>query len=314
MNSPKTPELSVLLVVHNMRREASRTIFSALPPYQKGISLEDYEVLILENGSSEPLEADFVESLPKNVRYLPVPEPSPSPGHALNWGARQARSPRLLFLIDGARILSDRLVERGLHHLSRAPEAFVYTLGWHLGPSNQTRSIKTGYSPGVEDTLLKKADWQSEPDRLFDISTLAGSCAHGPFRPIAESNAFFVGRELFERMGGYDERFQMPGGSLCNLELFERYATRENAVNILLLSEATFHQVHGGAATSNRYSWDQVCAEYQEIFGRSYRRPAYDTLFADWPRTSGFHTLFPDLPRTSVYTMVRKALKRITGR
>jgi len=289
--------LSILIIIYNMRREAPRTIFSALPPYQKDVCIDDYEVLVLENGSTEPLGADYIKGLPKNVRYLPVPNPSASPVAALNWGAEQARSDNLLFCIDGARIFSDKLISRGICQLEHNPEAFVYTLGWHLGPDVQMRSIKNGYNQDVEDAILANVNWRLDPDRLFEVSVLAGSSANGPFRPISESNSFFITRALFESTGGYDERFQMPGGSLCNLEFFQRYITRKNALNILLLSEGSFHQVHGGAATGGVYNWAEMHAEYERIFARPFLQPDYNTLFADWPRKAAFKTMCNTLLR-----------------
>ena len=86
-------------------------------------------------------------------------------------------------------------------------------------------------------------------------------------------------KELFERIGGYDERFTSPGAGFANLELFHRYTTRPNARNVCLLSEGTFHQVHGGIATSGRVKADVFEAEYQGIFGRPYARPDYEALY-----------------------------------
>ncbi|NDD63778.1 MAG: hypothetical protein EBZ36_07345, partial [Acidobacteria bacterium] len=37
-----------------MAREAPRTILSALPPYQKNVTASDYEVIVVDNGSTEP--------------------------------------------------------------------------------------------------------------------------------------------------------------------------------------------------------------------------------------------------------------------
>ena len=75
-------KLSVLIVVYNMPREAPRTIISALSPYQKNVVFDDYEILILDNGSSRKLDSQFVAELPKNVRVLDVPNPNGSPGDA----------------------------------------------------------------------------------------------------------------------------------------------------------------------------------------------------------------------------------------
>lgn len=289
------PRISILLVVYNMPREAPRTIQSILPPYQKGIEIGDYEVLILDNGSSEPLPPDFTENLPSNVRLINIREPDGSPGRALNIGADMARSGNLMFCIDGARILSDRLIEKSIKALERFPTAFVYTMGWHLGPDVQMRSINKGYNQVVEDKLLEEANWLMEPDNLFNVSVLAGSSSGGIARPISESNAFCISRKLFEEIGGYHTGFKIPGGSTSNLELFERYVTRHDALNICLLSEGTFHQIHGGSATSNPKKIPEYFDEYKNILGKSYVRPQFETMFLGRPRLSAMRSLFgPD--------------------
>ena len=53
-----------------MPREAPRTIHSALPPYQKDVSVNDYEVLMLDNGSSEKLPDSFIANLPSTPYLL----------------------------------------------------------------------------------------------------------------------------------------------------------------------------------------------------------------------------------------------------
>ena len=288
--------LAILIVVYNMRREAPRTVFSALPPYQKDVSADDYEVLILENGSTAPLPESYIAALPRNVRYLSVPDPRPSPVQALNWGVTQTTAENLLVCIDGARILSDRLVSAGLEQLDRHPDAFVYTPGYHLGPDVQTRSVPAGYDQDAEDVLLSDANWQNHPDRRFDISTRAESSAGAPFARIAESNAFLLSRRLFEEVGGYDPRFRMPGGSYCNLELFARYVTRPDALNIMLWGEGSFHQVHGGVATNNVLPERQMQAEFERVMGHKFVLPDYETLFAGWPCDSSRRVLTkPDL-------------------
>ncbi|PCJ15711.1 MAG: hypothetical protein COB04_12680, partial [Gammaproteobacteria bacterium] len=44
-------KLSIILIAYNMQRAAPRSIQSLLAPYQQGIDANDYEVLVIENGS-----------------------------------------------------------------------------------------------------------------------------------------------------------------------------------------------------------------------------------------------------------------------
>lgn len=268
-----------------MTREAPRTILSASLPYQRAVAAEDVEVIVVDNGSTSALPDGYRETLPPTVRVVEMPSPQPSPVFAMNWAAREFAQGRILmFAIDGARIFSNGLYAATLRAIDLIEDAFVYTLAWHLGPNVQMTSVRQGYTPEVEDRLLQTADWPQNADALFDISVLAGSSARGFFMPILESNAFAVSRSLFERVGGYDERFTSPGGGLANLEIFRRYTTRTNARNVCLFSEGTFHQVHGGVATSNLLSWDHFSAEYQGVFGHPYEPPTYETLYFGRPR------------------------------
>jgi hypothetical protein len=265
-----------------MQREAPRTILSAATPYQKDVSAGDYEVIVVDNGSSVPLSS---QSLPAGVSIIQMPQPQPSPVFAMNWAARElARGDLLLFAIDGARIFSHRLYAEMLaaHHL--VENAFVFSLAWHIGSKVQMQSVTEGYNQSIEDRLIEQSGWPQAPDALFDISVFAGSSIGGFFSPIGESNAFSMSRALFDRYGGFDERFISPGGGLANLEIFRRYVTRPEGRNVCLLSEGTFHQVHGGIATSGKVKWQDFDREHHAIFGQFYRRPAYDTLYSGKPR------------------------------
>ena len=48
--------LSIIVICFNMRREAPRTIYSLSKKFQKRIRLEDYEIIVIDNDSTEPLE------------------------------------------------------------------------------------------------------------------------------------------------------------------------------------------------------------------------------------------------------------------
>jgi len=280
MASPQGPKLSVVICVHDMAREAPRTILSATTPYQKGVDPGEYEVIVVDNGSSPPFRFAQDPSLSPEVRVLQPPSPRPSPVFALNWAARSvARGDIVLFAIDGARIFSDRLVASTLRAHALHPAAFVYTLGCHIGPMVQMVSTREGYDEAEEDRLIAASGWPGRAAALYEISVWAGSSMGGFFQPISESNAFSLSRALLERHGGFDERFLLPGGGLANLEIFARYVTRPDPVNVCLLSDMTFHQTHGGIATSGKLEWPVFAAEYASIFGTGYRPPAYDALY-----------------------------------
>src|SRR5262249_52987900 len=84
-------DLTVVVVMYNMQREAKRTLHALSRSYQEGVDDASYEVIVVENGSDEheKLGADFVESFGPEFRYVDLgADATPSPVPALNLGIR----------------------------------------------------------------------------------------------------------------------------------------------------------------------------------------------------------------------------------
>lgn len=263
-----------------MAREAPRTLHSLSPDYQQGIAAESYEVIIVDNGSPEPLDGHRIESLGRHFSYHRLPPGNPSPAAAVNVGLSKARGRCVGVMIDGARLVTPGL----LHHVELAtrlhPRPIIAVPGWHLGPALQSQSTLEGYDQGEEDRLLEGIGWPADGYRLFDIATLAASNRDGWFRPLAESNALFLSRPMVDELKGYDEAFCLPGGGLCNLDYFARACALDDAKLVVLLGEGTFHQVHGGQTTADgRDPWPTLHGEYQRLRRRPFRIPDPPPLY-----------------------------------
>ena len=276
------PKLSIVVATYRMQREAPRTIASLLPPLQRGADNLDYEIIVVDNGSPEPLDiGDAVAAAARPVRLVRVaPEvASASPASSINRAVQEhATGDWLMVCIDGARLASSHLVRRTADVLARHPDAFTFVGSRHLGPKRQMQSVKEGYDQAAEDRLLDTVDWAADLDELYAISVWAG--AHDRKNPLLqnESNAFAMARTTWDALGGYDEGFSRPGGGLCNLELFSRCVHRGRGLNILLYGESTFHQVHGGAATSHDGYFGASLPEFTEVTGEEYERPSFPFL------------------------------------
>lgn len=149
----------------------------------------------------------------------------------------------------------------------------IATPAYHLGDEPQMAAVAKGYDQTVEDQLLASVDWRADGDALFTIATLAGSSARGWFGPMGECNALFMARALWTEIGGYDEIFARPGGGLVNHDLYRRACESPDVDLVHLVGEGTFHQYHGGAATSGSASHAELWSEYEAIRGRPHRPP-----------------------------------------
>ena len=268
---------SIVMVVHDMRREARRTLHSLSRQYQQGIEELDYEVIVVENGSSEPLGEEFVRSFGRNFYYLPLENAPKSPARAINAGAQRARGDVLAIMIDGAHILTPKI----LYYASRAfqiyPNPLVAPRYWFTGPGQQGETVRDGYGPEVEDKLFERINWPSDGYRLYEIGEFIGpnnSWLSGFF----ESNCLFMKRTVFEAMGGANERFDFPGGGFLNLDMMREASEQEGITLVTLLGEATFHQVHGGITTNvppelREERVEMYRKQYLEIRGREYQVP-----------------------------------------
>lgn len=293
----RTPKVSVVVVVHNMAREAPRTLHSLSAVYQKHIDPADYEVIVVDNGSSPPLDAGFVDSLAGCFRLIRIDRAPPSPAHAVNVGLAAARGEIVGVMIDGARIATPGLIHFAAHGVRLYKRAIATALGWYLGYDYQPWSILTGHDQHHEDGLLKSIEWPQDGYRLFEIATMDAPSEDGWLAPLNESTAFFLSRDSWELLGGMDERFDLPGGGLVNLDIFCRALDLPDAQLVILLGEGTFHQAHGGAASGTPApKFHRTAApwfkQYENLRGRPSPSPRLD------------------VPRTYVGVLPRPALAR----
>ena len=265
-----------------MRREAPRTLFSLSRAYQKGIESLDYEVIVVDNGSSEPLDEEMVADFGREFSYFFWATESRSPVSALNAAARRTRGRHLMLCIDGARILSPGLLRLSWLATRISENAIATPVAFHLGEKIQKVSMQEGYDQQVEDRLLASRDWRANGYALYDIACLANSSAKGWFFPISESSCLTLPRTLFDALGGYDEAFITPGGGYASLDFYKRACESTDSTLVMLLGEGTFHQFHGGAATNSppdRHPGSEFRDEYRRLRGRGYEPPRAEPMY-----------------------------------
>jgi GT2 family glycosyltransferase len=71
------PKVSVIVVVYNMAREAPRTLYSLSAAYQRHFAADDYEVIVVDNGSTPPFDPDVLAQLEGNFRLIRMEQARP---------------------------------------------------------------------------------------------------------------------------------------------------------------------------------------------------------------------------------------------
>lgn len=245
-------KLSVILVAYDMPREIPRTLQSLAPGYQQGIGDLEYEVIVVDNGSTRPLDSAIADNPPPWCRYHYLEDAPPSPALALNFGVEHSSGDILALMIDGAHLLTPGVFRYALAAFRTFDHPVVLTGRFFLGPGDQNDTILDGYDQAAEDGLMARIDWPHNGYRLFEIGT--PMLGHIPtmnwFNKLLESNCLFLHRSVFNDIGGADERFDFPGGGFLNLDLYREAADHPATEVVQLVGEGSFHQLHGGTTTN----------------------------------------------------------------
>jgi cephalosporin hydroxylase len=180
-------------------------------------------------------------------------------------------------MIDGAHVLTPSVLRFGLDGLRIYEPAIVATQPWYVGPGQQGEAMRHGYDQEYEDRLFKRIGWPESGYRLFEIGHFVGG--RDWLDGVWESNCLFATRAQLEQVGGFDERFSMPGGGFANLDLYERLGSSPDVTVASILGEASFHQLHGGV-TTNQPDADERRARvfgygehFADLKGRRFRGP-----------------------------------------
>lgn len=264
----------MVVVAYDMGRELPRTLRSLGAHHQAGLDGIERELIVVDNGSPVPVDADeLAREAAMAVRVERLDPAPPSPARAANVGIGLARGELIGLIVDGARLASPGLLAGALAGAQLAERPVVTAPGYHLGAVPHMRAAAAGYDQAVEDALLAASGWEDDGYRLFAHCTFGGSSSRGWFGPMGESSSLFLPRATWEELGGLDEAFALPGGGLVNHDLYRRACARPGVELVQLLGEGTFHQIHGGAATSRRFGWDEMHDDYVARRGERYVPP-----------------------------------------
>ena len=275
--SGASPMLSVIVIGYRMAAQLANTLYTLERAYQRDIEELDYEVIVVENESDNCLSAAQLGELPGNFHYFRRQESSRSPVGAINFAFAQCRGDFIGLVLDGARLLSPRILDYAALAWRMDPHSVVAVPGYHLGEQQHHEISDEQHAFAAEASLLADIDWRRNGYLLFTVATLGGGNARGYLQPFMESNCVFASRHHFSRIGWADSRFQLDGGGSINLHIFRALGMHPDTRLVVLPGEGSFHQYHGGVTTRARQ--DRV----EEL--RAHKRQ----LHAIW--NQNFHSL-----------------------
>ncbi len=259
------PKISFIVVVYNMPRQAMNTLHSLSSRYQRNSNEDDYEVIAVENASNNNLVEKEVCAIGKNFRYFLREETSQSPVGAINFGLSQAVNSHICLMVDGARMLTPRVVEYALMSIRANANAIIAVPGYSLGWQDQHHNLDAQYDEKIEIALLEATRWQHNGYRLFDIATISGANPNGFMNPLMECNCVIAAKQHFDAIGGADPDFQLPGGGSINLHIFRQLGLlKTNAHYFVIAGEGSFHQFHGGITTAQWQDLSEVLESHRK--------------------------------------------------
>ncbi|MFB3077113.1 MAG: glycosyltransferase [Lysobacterales bacterium] len=300
-----TPALSIIVCAYRMPEQLERTLLTLAADYQRGVSADDYELIVVENNSSAELGSEMVRQLPANFRYFLRQEQGESPVPAINFAFEQCRGSAIGLILDGARMASPGVVRTALDALALSEDALVVVPGYHLGEQEQHLHETDAEALAHERALMATVDWRHDGYELFNIASLSGANRRGYLQPIMECNCLFAAAVNFRKIGYADPSFTLPGGGSINLHIYRSLGMLPGTRVIVLPGEGSFHQFHGGVTTSS-YADRQVEIERHRV-----------QLHGLWP--GGFHslrrspTLFGEVPEQA-FRFLEESLQRSRNR
>jgi len=272
------PRISIIVIVYKMARQAMNTLYSLSLDYQKNVAAEDYEVIVVENHSGFNMDESAIQQLHGNFRYFLRTETSQSPVGAINFGFEQAHGTGICLMIDGARMVTPRILDFALQAQRINSDMLVAVPGYNLGAQDQRFHKQHAHDETIEQQLLEAIHWQHNGYRLFDIASIGGANPNGFFHPLMECNCVFTSARNFERIGKANTDFQLPGGGSINLHIYRQLGLLEQCQHYFLMAgEGSFHQFHGGITTAQWDDLDDVLTSHRT------------QLHSYW--STGFHSL-----------------------
>jgi len=280
--------LTLIIAYYNIPQHIERTLMSCAPAYQKAPK-DKIEVIIADNGSTDPLPDNLQKRFPFVSKIIRT-EGKPSPVFALNDAIKHAKFSMIGLMIDGAHLLSPGIFRntRGIAQMYARP--VINVPQYYLGKVSQNLNPKLN-AWDRETWWLNRLNWPEKGYSLFRFALFPGENITKSRTDAIESNCLIARREVFEKCGAFDERFDEPGAGFANLEIYTRLTNHKDNSFVMFPGEGSFHQDHDGTTT-------RKSPEERDVMVQKFRNK--------YAKITGIETL-PNVRSPMVYGVQRRS-------
>jgi mannosyltransferase OCH1-like enzyme/GT2 family glycosyltransferase len=250
--------ISIIMAFYQRQALLDKTLESI-----KTSSIKDYELILVDDASNEPLVCDGAKIIRVNKRdkwYT-------CSGVAFNMGLREATGDVIVIQNPECYHMGDILsyVEKNIQ-----PNVYL-SFGCYAINAEETVAFHNGIMPILQN-------------RIFTGSDRNGWYNHTRYRPVAYHFCSAIMRKDLDRMGGFDERYAR-GVAFDDDDLIRRIKNRGMIVKIID-EPYVIHQYHTHFEFENRSAWKEPHAINQNIFALGYD----PNVAVDYSRNTDYYT------------------------
>lgn len=185
------PLVSIIIPTKNNRTLLQKAIESI----QARTSYDRYEILIVDNGSTDRDTVEYLASLPPGCQLHRWNERF-NYSAINNFGVRHANGEQLLFVNDDVAVISPDWLTAMLEHAERPEVGAVGARLLYEDGRIQHAGVVVGINQGAANAFRRRAGEATSPrlsDLVREVSAVTGAC-------------MMVRRQVFEAVGGFDEK------------------------------------------------------------------------------------------------------------
>jgi len=192
--------LSIIILSYNTKNITSKCVESIVNQYKKELGHGEIEVIVVDNASSDA-SASEISNLKSQISNLRIIQNKENVGFAkgCNIGVRESKGKYILFLNSDTEVL-DRGFLKMVDYLDTNKKIGILG-GKLLNPDYSPQPSAGKFYTMLNFLLLviggERFGWlRSSPKKIKRVDWVSGAC-------------FMIGRELFDKLGGFDKHFFM---------------------------------------------------------------------------------------------------------